>query len=99
MDVFTDDNKLKIINRLVTSSHHNVTLSSIALHALSGYNSVSLMIGIAKLKTLKAVIEMPLRYVGYVDANLEDVMRERKQFVAKCYGENQLSLSESRCTI
>ena len=57
------------------------------------------MFSIDKSKTLKAASKIPLRYVGDVDANLEDVMREEKQFVTKSYGRNQLSSSENRCTI
>ena len=44
------------------------------------------MFSIDKSKTLKAASKIPLRYVGDVDANLEDVMREEKQFVTKSYG-------------
>ena len=98
INVFTD-NKLKTINKLIASCHHNVTSSLIALHALSGYNSVPMMFSIGKSKILKAVSKRPLRYVGDVDDNLEDLMWEGKQFLAKYYGQNQLSLSESRCTI
>ena len=57
-----------------------------------------MMFGIGKSKTLKAGSKIPLRYVGDVDANLEELMQEKKQFVAKFYGQNQLSSSEDRCT-
>ena len=57
-----------------------------------------MMFGIGKPKTMKAGSKIPLGYVGYVDANLEEVMQERKQFAAKCYGQNQLSSCEDRCT-
>ena len=57
-----------------------------------------MMFGIGKSKTLKAGRKIPLRYVGDVDANSKEVMQERKQFAAKCYGQNQLSSSEDRCT-
>ena len=51
-----------------------------------------------QIKDLKASRKIPLRYVGHADPKLEDVMREGKQFGAKCYGQNQLSWSENRCT-
>ena len=51
MDVFTDTNKLKSINKSIASSHHNVTPSLIALHALSGYSSVTMMISMGQSKT------------------------------------------------
>ena len=98
MNIFTGDKKLISINKSIASSHHDLTPSLIALHGLSGYSSVPVMFGIGKLKTLKAGSKIPLRYVRDVDANLEDVVREGKQFVAKCYGQNQLSLSENRYT-
>ena len=44
-----------------------------------------------QIKDLKASRKIPLRYVGHVDPNLEEAMREGKQFGAKCYGQNQLS--------
>ena len=47
-------------------------------------------------KDLKAGSKIPLRYVEDVDTSLEDVVLEGKQFVAKCYGQNQLSSSENR---
>ena len=89
--VFTDVNKLISINNSIVSSHQNVTLSLIDLHALSGYNSVTMMFHIGKSKTLKAVSKITLRYVGDVDANLVDVMREEKQFVAKYYGAKSIN--------
>ena len=59
MDVFTDANKLISINKSIASSHHNMTLSLIALHALSGCNFVTMMFGTSKSKTLKAVTKIP----------------------------------------
>ena len=99
MDVFTDNNKLISINKLIASSHHNMTPTMIALHALSDYNFVPMMFSIGKSKTLKAVSNIPLRYIGDVIANLEDVMRERKQIIAQFYGRTQLSSSENRWKI
>ena len=64
-----------------------------------GCNSVTMMFGTGKSKTLKAFSKISLKYARDVDANFEDVMREGKQFVAKCYGRNQLGSSENRCTI
>ena len=100
LNVSTVDSKLKNrINKSITSSHQNVTPSLIALLASSSYNSAAMMFGIGKSKILKGVSKIPLRYVGNVDDNLLDVMWEGKQFVAKCYGQNLLSLSEDRSTI
>ena len=52
MDVFTDANKLISLNKSITSSHHNVTPPLIDLHASSGYNSVTMIVGIGQSKTL-----------------------------------------------
>ena len=98
MDAFTDDKNLISINKSI-AANENMIQSSSALHALSGCDSVPIMFGIGKSKALKAVSKVPLRYIGNVDAKLEDVMREGKQFVARCYEQNQLSSSENRCTI
>ena len=50
MNVFTNDNKLISINKWIAVSHHHVKPSLIALRALSGDNSVSMMFGISKSK-------------------------------------------------
>ena len=73
-DVFTDDNIS--INKSIVSSHHSVTSSLIALHALCGYHSVPMMFGLGKWKTLKTVSKIPLRYFRDINANLKDAMRE-----------------------
>ena len=51
MTVFTDDKELMSIKKSIGLSHHNVTPSLIALHALSVYNSVPMMFGISRSKT------------------------------------------------
>ena len=99
LDISTVDNKLKSINKSIASSHHNVIPSLIALLALSSYNSAAMMFGIDKSKILQSVCKILRSYVGDVDDNLVDVMWERKQFVTKCCGQNQLNLSENRSTI
>ena len=90
MDAFKDDSKLISINKSI-AANGNVIPSLVALHVLSGCNFMPMMFGLVKLKALKAVSKLPLREIGNADANLEDEIRERKQFVAKCHGRNQLS--------
>ena len=58
-------------------------LSLIALHVLSGGNSEPMMYGTDISKVLKAASKVSLRYIGDMDANLEDVMREGKQFCSQ----------------
>ena len=74
MNVFTDNSKLIRINKSIASSHLNLIPSLIALHALTGYNSVFMVFGIGKSKILKAVSKIPPRYLGDVDENSEDLM-------------------------
>ena len=52
MDIFTDNNKLISIKKLNASCHHTVAPSLVALRTLSCYNSVPMMFGIGKSKTL-----------------------------------------------
>ena len=99
MDAFTDNEKLISINKSVPANK-NVIPSLIALHVLFGCDSVP-MFGIGKSKALKKTVTQVLfRYTGDdVHANLEDVLQEGKLFVAKSYGQNQLSSSEKRYTL
>ena len=66
-DAFKDNNKIIIINRSVAA---NATFfpSLIALHALSGCDSVPMMFGIDQSKNLKAVSKVSLKYIGDVNA-------------------------------
>ena len=85
IDAFTKDNKLFNINKSV-AANTKVIPSLIALNALVGCVSVPMMLGRSKSNVLKTVNKVSLKYVGDVDANLEEVMWEGNQFVAKCYG-------------
>ena len=98
MDTFTDNNKLISINKSV-KNNENVIPSLIALHALSGCDTVPMMFGIGKAKALKATRKVPLQHIGDLNAEIEDVIREGSIFVAKCYGQNNVSSSENRRTI
>ena len=60
MDAFTDYNKLISMSKSV-AANENVIPSLIALHALSGCDSVPMMFGLGKSKALKAVSKVPLR--------------------------------------
>ena len=97
MDALADDGKLISTNKSV-AANRKVIPSLIALHALYGCDLVS-MFCIGKLKPMKAVNKVPLKYLRNVNANLEEVIPEEKKFVAKCYGQNQWTLFENRCTI
>ena len=94
MDALADDGKLISTNKSV-AANRKVIPSLIALHALYGCDLVS-MFRIGKLKPMKAVNKVPLKYLRNVNANLEEVIPEEKKFVAKCYGQNQWTLFENR---
>ena len=69
------------------------------MHALSGCDSVPMMFGIGKAKALKALINVPLKSIGDINADLEEVMNEGFTFVANCYGQKDANSSKNRQTI
>ena len=71
----------------------------VALHAISGCDTVPMMFGIEKVKSLKVVEKVPLVHTGEVNAEFEEVIDEGKRFVAKCYGQVETSSSKNRRTI
>ena len=93
MDTFTEDNKLININKSV---HNNKEIipSLIAMHALSGCDSVPMMFGIGKAKALKALKNVPLKSIGDINADLEEVMNEGFTFVANCYRQKDTNSSK-----
>ena len=93
MNVFTDNNKLISINKSFALSHIiDCSTRIIWLQFCTQY------VWNSQIKDLKAGSKIPLMYFGDVYVKLEDVIREGKQFAAKCYVQNQLSWSENRCT-
>ena len=66
--------------------HKDIVPSLIALHAISGCDSVPAMFRIGKAKALSVVQKFPLKFIGRLDASEDDVIREGKTFVSKAYG-------------
>lgn len=95
MESFQDSKSLISIHKSV-QQHIDVIPSLIAIHALSGCDSVPMMFGIGKAKALAAAKYVQLQYLGHEDASLNDVLLESKRFVAKCYGQNETSSSKNR---
>ena len=60
--------------------------SLVALHAISGCDTVPMMFDIGKVKSLKVVKKVPLIHIGEGNAELEEVIDKGKRFVGKCYG-------------
>jgi hypothetical protein len=81
---FNDDKNIISVNKTV-EKHKDLIPSLIALHAISGCDTVPMMFGIGKVKALSAVKKFPLLLLGKEDANIDEVLKEAKQFVAQCY--------------
>ena len=71
----------------------------IALHALSGCDTVPMLFGIGKRKALKAVEKTPLKEIGDISSSMDSVIKEGKQFIAKCYGQVLKPSSHNRQSI
>ena len=98
MDPFSGGSKLISIKKSVNAKQH-IMPSLVALHAISGCDTVPIMFGIGKVKSLKVVEKVPLVHIGEVNAELEEVIDEGKRFVAKCYCQVETSSSKNRRTI
>ena len=98
MDTFTEDNKLINVNKSVHNNKETIP-SLIVMHALSGCDSVPMMFGIGKAKALKTLKNVPLKSIGDINADLEEVMNEGFTFVANCYGQKDTNSSKNRQTI
>ena len=71
----------------------DLALSLIALHAISGCDTVPEMFGIAQAKALSAVQKFPFKFIRRLDASKDDVICEGKTFASKAYGMKELSSS------
>ena len=98
MDPFSGGSNLISIKKSVNAKEH-IMPSLVALHAISGCDTVRMMFGIGKVKSLKVVEKVPLVHIGEVNAELEEVIDEEKRFLAKCYGQVETSSSKNRRTI
>ena len=98
MDPFSGGSKLISIKKSVNAKEH-IMPSLVALHAISGCDTVPMMFGIGKVKSLKVVEKVPLVHIGEVNAELEEVIDQEKRFLAKCYGQVETSSSKNRRTI
>ena len=92
---FNDDKSLIKVKRTV-EKHKDLIPSLIALHSLSGCDTVPMMFGIGKSKALSAVEKCPLQLLGQESADINEVITEAKQFVSQCYGMKEISSSKNR---
>lgn len=95
MDPFSGGSKLISIKKSV-NARPQIMSSLVAMHAISGCDTVPTMFGIGKCKSLNAVEKVPLKHIGEKTADLVEVIHEGKRFVAKCYGQVCESSSRNR---
>ena len=93
-----DESKLININKSVEYNRETIP-SLVALHALTGCDSVLMMFGIGKAKGLKAVKATPLKCIGKKSCAIKDVVNEGFKFVASRYGRNDTDPSKNRQAI
>ena len=95
MDKFSSGSKLISIKKSV-SAKPELIASLVAVHAISGCDHVPMMFGIGKVKPLNVAEKIPLKHVGEKSAEIKEVVDEGKRFVAKCYGQVNVSSSKNR---
>ena len=82
--------------RETTKRHERTCSMLIALHALTGCDSVPMMFGIGKATAIDALQSVPLIRLGRADSTNEEVITEGKTFVAACYRCKDVSSSANR---
>ena len=98
-DVFLEDfvsDKNTVSIRKTVEKHAFIIPSILSAHALTGCDTVPMMCGIGKAKTINIMQKLPLVHMGDLDAKEDDVIQEGKLFVAQCYGMKNVSSSENR---
>ena len=95
MDDFKDTNKIIDIGKTV-KKHTDIMPSITAVHAISGCDSVPGIFNIGKRKALSKVRNMPLRLIGKIESQKNDVLQEGKLFVSTLYSMKDTSSSKNR---
>ena len=95
MEDFKDTNKIIDIGKTV-KKHTDIMPSITAVHAISGCDSVPGLFNIGKRKALSKVRNMPLRFIGKIESQKNDVLQEGKLFVSTLYGMKDTSSSKNR---
>ena len=85
-----DESNKPISIKLTASKHASFASSLLAMHVLSGCDTVPMMCGIGKIGALNVIKKNPniLSSLGDLCAPISDVIDEGKSFVARCYGFN-----------
>ena len=99
-EVYMEDfkgEKNMISIRQTVEKHCDLVNSLISVHALTGCDTVPMMVGIGKTKSINIVSKQPLKFLGQTNADITSVLQEGKSFVAQCYGLNETDCSKNRC--
>ena len=91
-----NNGKSLISVKKTVETHSELIPSLIALHSLSGCDTVPMMFGVGKVKAVTAAMKCPLQSFCKEDSRISDVIKEGKQFVAHCYGMKDTSSSKNR---
>ena len=95
MKDFKDTNKIIDIAKTV-KKHTDIIPLITAAHAISGCDSVPGLCNIGKRKAFSKVRNMPLRFIGKIESQKNDVLQEGKLFVSTLYGMKDTSSSKNR---
>ena len=75
------EEKNMISIRQTVKKHPDLVKQLIAIHAVSGCDTVPSMFGIGKVKCLNVAKRHPFECIGKPEADLESILREGKTFV------------------
>ena len=77
--------------------HKDIASSLLAVHSLSGCDTVPQLFGIGKKSVVKKLYKLPITKLGKLDEDIDSVIDEAKQFIAECYGyPGETDMSEIR---
>ena len=91
-----------IDNRATAKEHANILPNLLAVHGLSGCNTIAPCYAIAKMKILKTLKEgnHPLSCLGDSNVNWLDVVKQVTSFMLACYGVPKLdSMTQARANL
>ena len=95
MEGFKEEKNVISIRQTV-ETHKDLVNSLIPVHALSGCDTVPMMFGIGKTKSVNVAIKQPLKFLEQTTADVASVLNEGKLFVALCYGLKEIDSSKNR---
>ena len=96
---FTKDSSTTISINETVKKHKSIVPSILAVHALTGYDSVPKLCGIWKAKAINALKSVFLSAFGNPESSESEYMDDAKNFIARCYGVDNKNSSENRLVI